>query len=98
MMNSSQIYEMKPTKLIVKLTAKFKKDYKLMVKRGYQIQSLEAIIKTLAMGRTLPESCKDHELNGRWKGHRECHIQPLVINLSNRIQYISFNSHTNRNT
>lgn len=47
-----------------------------MVKRGYQIQSLEAIIKTLAMGRTLPESCKDHELNGRWKGHRECHIQP----------------------
>ena len=67
---------MKATKLIVKPTTSFKKDYKPAIKRGQNLALLEAAIEILAMGKPLPQSYKDHELTGRWMGHRECHIQP----------------------
>ena len=57
-------------------TARFKKDYKLMMKRQLDIDLLDDIIRTLARGETLPLKNKDHELTGRWVGHKECHIQP----------------------
>jgi len=57
-------------------TTKFKKDYKLALKRHMDIDLLDDIIRKLARGETLPEKNKDHELGGDWIGHRECHIQP----------------------
>ena len=66
---------MRKTKLTVKPTAAFKKDYKLAIKRGLKIELLEAVIGTLAMGNTLPPENIDQELTGNWRGHRECHIQ-----------------------
>ena len=63
---------MRKTKLTVKPTTAFKKDYKLAIKRGL----LETVIETLAMGSTLPPENRDHDLTGNWRGHRECHIQP----------------------
>lgn len=57
-------------------TARFKKDYKLALKRHLAIELLDDIIRVLAKGGTLPEKNKDHELTGAWSGHRECHIQP----------------------
>ena len=66
---------MRKTKLTVKLTAAFRKDYKLAIRRGLKIELLEAVIGTLAMGNTLPPENRDHELTGNWRGHRECHIQ-----------------------
>ena len=67
---------MRKTKLTVKPTTAFKKDYKLAIKRGLQIELLETVIETLAMGSTLPPENRDHDLTGNWRGHRECHIQP----------------------
>ncbi len=67
---------MKKTKYIVKPTTRFKKDYKLAMKRGRKIGLLEDVVAALAMGETLPEKNKDHALSGDWEGHRECHIQP----------------------
>lgn len=67
---------MKETKLTVKLTTQFKKDYKLAMKRGLKIKLLEDVITLLAMREVLPEKNKDHTLSGDWIGHRECHIQP----------------------
>ena len=67
---------MRKTKLTVKPTTAFKKDYKLAIKRGLQIELLETVIETLAMGNTLPPGNRDHDLTGNWRGHRECHIQP----------------------
>lgn len=67
---------MRETKLTVKLTTQFKKDYKLAMKRGLKISLLEDVITLLAMIKTLPEKNKDHALSGDWVGHRECHIQP----------------------
>jgi len=57
-------------------TTKFKKDYKLAIKRGLNIDLLDEIIRALSRGEMLPEKNKDHELTGDWAGHRECHIQP----------------------
>lgn len=57
-------------------TTKFKKDYKLAVKRNLDISLLDDIIRTLSRGETLPEKNRDHELAGDWVGYRECHIQP----------------------
>ena len=67
---------MKKTKYIVKYTNKFKKDFKLAIKRGLDISLLEDIITKLSMGETLPEKNSDHNLAGNWMGHRECHILP----------------------
>ena len=57
-------------------TSKFKKDYKLAIKRGLDIELLDNAIRLLATGQPLPEEYNDHNLSGNWKGYRECHIQP----------------------
>ena len=63
-------------KLDIVWTTKFKKDYKLAMKRHMDIGLLDDIIRALSQGEKLPEKNKDHELTGDWVGHRECHILP----------------------
>jgi mRNA interferase YafQ len=60
---------------VVVWTSQFKKDYKLAMKRGQNINLLDNIIRLLAKGEPLPETNRDHALSGNWIGHRECHIQ-----------------------
>ena len=67
---------MRETKLTVKPTTQFRKDYKLAMKRGLRISLLEDIVSLLALGEPLPDKNKDHALSGDWVGHRECNIQP----------------------
>ena len=67
---------MRKTKYTVKTTTLFKKDFKLAMKRGLNIELLENVIALLSMGEPLPEKNKDHALAGNWVGHRECHILP----------------------
>ena len=55
---------------------KFKKDYKMMVKRGYDTTELFKVIDLLANQETLPEKYKDHKLTGNYVGFKECHINP----------------------
>ena len=57
-------------------SAKFKKDLKLCIKRGYNLQLLEAVVDTLRIPAPLPSQNKDHPLSGNWVGHQECHILP----------------------
>lgn len=54
----------------------FKKDYKKVVKRGYDTKLMEEIIQKLAREEQLPEKNKDHSLGGDYIGCRECHITP----------------------
>ena len=58
------------------LTGKFKKGLKLAKKRGLDIKLLEDIVDKLQNGIPLEEKHRDHELKGKFKGFRECHIQP----------------------
>lgn len=53
--------------LKVRYTNQFKKDYKLIKKRGYDIEKLKYIIKLLIKGKTLPERYKEHYLTGNYK-------------------------------
>ena len=63
--------------LTIKYQAAFKKDYKRIVKRGYDMRLLEKVIELLANQKPLPEKNRDHDLSGDWIGHRKCHIQIL---------------------
>lgn len=58
------------------LTGKFKKGIKLAKRRGLEIALLDNVVEKLLHGIPLEERNKDHELKGRFKGFRECHIQP----------------------
>lgn len=62
--------------LTIKFTAAYKKSYKLMKKRGLNLSLLNDVIERLANGEMLPEKYCDHALKGKFKGFRECHIQP----------------------
>lgn len=62
--------------LQVSFVGKFKKDYKLCQKRGYNIKLLQAAIDILAIPEPLPPKNKDHLLTGNYTGYRECHILP----------------------
>lgn len=57
-------------------TSSFKKDYKKLFKRNYNMQHLQVVVDMLLDGEQLPEQYKDHNLSGNWKGYKECHIEP----------------------
>ena len=62
----------------IKKTSQFKKDYKLIKKRGYDISLLKTVVKLIQQGdqqERLVKEYDDHPLEGNWKGHRELHIQ-----------------------
>ncbi|MBD5505732.1 MAG: type II toxin-antitoxin system YafQ family toxin [Lachnospiraceae bacterium] len=72
--------------LKIRYHTSFRKDYKRIVKRGYDVKLLEDIINKLANGETLPEKNRDHNLIGEYSGCRECHITPdwlLIYEIDN---------------
>lgn len=57
-------------------TNQMKEDVKLMKKRGKDLTKLEIVLNTLLSGKELPSKHKDHQLQGKLQGFRECHIEP----------------------
>lgn len=73
-------------------TSHFKKDYKLAMKRGLNIDLLDDTIRILASQRVLPPEYNDHPLSGNWKSFRECHVEPdwlLVYRIEKDILVLS---------
>lgn len=62
--------------LKVKMTSQFKKDWKRIVKRGYNSKKFEIVLEQLMFEKTLDEKYKDHKLSGNYEGCHECHIEP----------------------
>lgn len=64
--------------LKIEFTGQFKRDFKLVVKRGCNPDELQKVITMLAKEQPLPEKYRDHALvNSRnYKDMRECHIEP----------------------
>jgi mRNA interferase YafQ len=52
----------------------FKKDYKRLQKRGYEMSRLHIVIEILVNGRMLGDRYHDHSLRGNYAGWCECHI------------------------
>ena len=64
------VYKYKPVE-----TSLYKRTFKAIKKRGYDITLLEEPITLLAKGEILPAKYKDHKLQGRLADFRECHIK-----------------------
>ncbi|MFT7087834.1 MAG: mRNA interferase YafQ [Rickettsiales bacterium] len=62
--------------LIVQEENGFRKDLKLMKKRGKNINKLKEIALKLIAKENLPEKNRNHQLTGNYKGFSECHIEP----------------------
>ena len=64
--------------LEVLLEKRFKKDYKLAIRRGCDKAKLKKVVDLLREEEVLPEKYKDHALTDsrNYKGVRECHIEP----------------------
>ena len=53
----------------------FRKQSKLLKKRGYNMELLYDIVLKLANGETLSPKNRDHPLQGDRRGYRDCHIK-----------------------
>ncbi len=62
--------------LKIRYSSRFKKDYKAIVKRGYDTKLFEEVLRVLVQNKPLPQKYRDHQLVGNYSGHRECHITP----------------------
>lgn len=64
--------------LNIEYTNQFKKDYKLVIKRGCKKEKMQEIILLLSNEIPLPKIYKVHDLvNSRnYKDVKECHIEP----------------------
>lgn len=62
--------------LDIRYSTKFKKDFKICVKRKCHMLLLQQTIDILRIPDTLPVRNKDHALSGNYSGYRECHIEP----------------------
>jgi mRNA interferase YafQ len=54
----------------------FKRQYKLMAKRGKPEKEIQIVVLMLANDIPLPSKYRDHSLSGNLAGFRDCHIQP----------------------
>jgi mRNA interferase YafQ len=52
-----------------------KKDYKLLLKRNWDVQLLRKVVMLLVNHEPLPYKCRDHKLQGMYADCRECHIK-----------------------
>ncbi len=59
----------------ISITGQFKKDYKTIVKRGWNIALLESTLQILISGKELPEKYRNHPLKGKFKDAFDCHIE-----------------------
>jgi len=60
----------------IQFTSRFKKELRLLEKRGYNMQRMDAVVNALASGNPLDKKHHDHALSGNWMGYRECHVAP----------------------
>jgi mRNA interferase YafQ len=72
----------------IRQSSQFKKDFKLCIKRGLNIEEFKTVLNLLQNGSVLPEKYLDHPLQPSrvYKNCRELHIEPnwlLVYKYSN---------------
>jgi len=76
-----------------KTTKQFEGDYRLMGKRGKDIEKLKTVMHQLVNQRPLEGRYHDHALTGNLRGHRDCHIEPdwiLIYRIDRDLQEITF--------
>ena len=56
------------------LSNQFKRDYNLLIRRGYDITKLDTVVEILLEQEPLEPRHRDHPLKGKWRSCRCCHI------------------------
>ena len=67
---------------------RFKKDVKLAIKRGKNLEKLAAVIEILCSEQSVPFQYRDHSLGGKYVAFRDCHIEPdwvLIYRIENKL-------------
>jgi mRNA interferase YafQ len=59
----------------LRITGQYKKDLRLVERRGYRLRKLVAIVDKLRSGTPLSPIDDDHPLKGPWQSYRGCHVQ-----------------------
>lgn len=59
--------------------ASFKRDVKLAVRRGKDVNKIMSVVKLLCEQRPLPAALRDHALSGNYAGYRDCHVEPDLL-------------------
>ncbi|GAB6012630.1 type II toxin-antitoxin system YafQ family toxin [Viscerimonas tarda] len=59
----------------IEYTNSFKKDYKRVLKRGYNVELLTKLFEQLMADGNVNPVYKPHKLLGNYAGYWECHIQ-----------------------
>ena len=76
----------------IERTTQFKRDFKLAEKQGMDMTKLADVVRILSDGEMLPREYLDHELQGKYKGYRECHIEPdwlLLYKITESVRVIA---------
>lgn len=79
-------------KLEIVLHKKYRKDLKIILKRGYEMSLLVEVLDLLQNGIPLPPKYKDHPLIGEYKDFRDCHIEPdwiLIYRTDEQFLYLA---------
>jgi mRNA interferase YafQ len=86
--------------LNIEYTARFKRDFKRIKKRGLDITKLKNTILQIEKQEALNTKLKDHELSGNWKGYRELHLAfdwLLIYKLdltANKVTFVCMGTHS----
>jgi mRNA interferase YafQ len=83
----------------LEFTGQFKKDYKLIVKRNYDIEKIHQAFRILENSGTLPTGdYNTHLLKGDYSKHLEAHIEPdwLIIwqKQKNKVKLVRTGTHS----
>lgn len=71
-----------------------------MSRQGKDRQKLVEVLEKLVNGISLDPKYQDHNLHGKWKGYRECHIEPdwlliyQIIKSNNQLHLVRTGSHS----
>ena len=60
----------------VKISNRFRKQFRLCVKRGLDMNLINEAMRLLAANGSLPAKYSPHKLSGKFQGVWECHIEP----------------------
>lgn len=59
----------------IRRDSQFKRDVRLLIKRGKDMKKLKDVIQRLVNSELLPARNRDHPLKGPLKDCRECHVE-----------------------
>jgi len=74
-------------------TKYFRKQYRLMMKRGMNLDKLIEVMDMIINEKPLPPERCNHPLHGDWEGSFDCHIQGdwvLIYTINTKARTVTF--------